>query len=41
VSENVGDDFTTNQVRMRAEMRAEVQLSRPGGVVVLDLVDGA
>lgn len=40
VSENVGTDFTTNQVRMRAELRAEVQLSRPGGVVVVETVSG-
>ena len=36
VSENVGTDFETNQVRFRAELRAEVQLNRPGGVVVID-----
>lgn len=38
VSENVGQDFETNQVRFRAELRAEVQCSRPSGVVVLATV---
>ncbi|MCK8671016.1 phage major capsid protein [Rhodococcus sp. HM1] len=37
VSENVGTDFETNQVRFRAELRAEVQLNRPGGVAVVEM----
>ncbi|QXF81893.1 phage major capsid protein [Rhodococcus pyridinivorans] len=39
VSENVGTDFETNQVRFRAELRAEVQLNRPGGVVVVETAE--
>lgn len=36
-SENVGDSFERNEIRARAEVRAAVQVSRPGGVVVVDL----
>lgn len=37
-SENVGTDFQTNQVRARCEVRAAVEATRPGGIVVIDTV---
>jgi len=33
----VGDDFQRNQVRARAEIRAQVETYRPSGVIVCDL----
>ncbi|OZD07691.1 major capsid protein [Rhodococcus sp. 06-156-3C] len=35
-SENVSDDFSKNQVRARAELRAAPQIARPDGVVVIE-----
>lgn len=33
----VGDDFQRNQIRARAEIRAQVETYRPSGVIVADL----
>lgn len=33
----VNDDFTKNQVRARAEIRAQVEVFRPSGIIVADL----
>jgi HK97 family phage major capsid protein len=41
VSENVGDDFSKNLVRFRAEMRANVAVTRPAGFVSVDLTAGS
>ena len=35
-SENVSDDFSKNQIRARAELRAAPQISRPDGVVMIE-----
>ncbi|OZC55819.1 phage major capsid protein [Rhodococcus sp. 06-621-2] len=35
-SENVSDDFSKNQIRARAELRAAPQIARPDGVVVIE-----
>lgn len=40
-SDNVSDDFAMNQIRARAELRAAPQISRPDGVVVIDLEETA
>lgn len=33
----VNDDFTKNQVRARAELRAQVEVYRPAGIIIADL----
>ena len=33
----INDDFSRNQVRGRAEIRAAVEVTRPAGIIVCDL----